>query len=89
VNPHYFHRLLLSKIIYNEFARLAPGSTVKNLNIDLVRGVRLPVAEAAQQASFARRVVAVEAVADRLAQSLTLVEALASALQHRAFTGRL
>ena len=89
VNPHYFHCLLGSKVIYGEFARRAPGSTVKNLNIDLVAGVRLPVADAAEQASFARRVVAIEAVADRLAQSLVSMDALVSALQHRAFTGQL
>lgn len=42
VDPDFFYHLLGSKTLYSEFERRASGATVKNLNIDLVRGVTVP-----------------------------------------------
>jgi type I restriction enzyme, S subunit len=42
VDQNYYYYLLSSPAIYREFSRLAGGSTVKNLNIDLVKGVKVP-----------------------------------------------
>ena len=43
IHPDYFYHLLASPIVYAEFKRLAAGATVKNLNIDLVKGVSVPL----------------------------------------------
>ncbi len=39
VSPDFFYYLLSSDLVYAEFARLAAGATVKNLNIDLVKRI--------------------------------------------------
>lgn len=41
VDQDYFYHLLGSPIIFQEFSRLAAGATVKNLNIDLVKSVKV------------------------------------------------
>jgi type I restriction enzyme S subunit len=41
VDANFFYHLLGSRTIYAEFERRASGATVKNLNIDLVRGVKV------------------------------------------------
>lgn len=41
VDSDYFYHLLGSPAIYSEFERLAAGATVKNLNIDLVKSVKV------------------------------------------------
>jgi type I restriction enzyme S subunit len=42
VDADFFYHLLGSKPVYSEFERRAAGATVKNLNIDLVTGVKIP-----------------------------------------------
>lgn len=43
VDADFFYHLLGSKAVYSEFERRAAGATVKNLNIDLVKGVKVPL----------------------------------------------
>lgn len=43
VSQDYFYHLLGSNTVYSEFCRLAGGTTVKNLNIDLVKVVKVPL----------------------------------------------
>jgi len=43
VDPDYLFLVLGSDLIFSQFDRLAAGSTVRNLNIGLVQGVRVPV----------------------------------------------
>lgn len=43
VDLDFFYYLLGSKAVYAEFERRASGATVKNLNIDLVKGVTIPL----------------------------------------------
>ncbi len=43
INNDYMYYLLGSDVVYQQFDRLAAGSTVRNLNSDLVRGVTIPV----------------------------------------------
>ena len=62
VDADFFYHLLGSKAIYAEFERRASGATVKNLNIDLVRGVRIPLPPVGEQ----RRVAAILDKADEL-----------------------
>ena len=43
INTDFFYYLLGSDYIYRKFCQLAPGTTVKNLNIDLVKSVKVPL----------------------------------------------
>lgn len=53
VDADFFYYLLGSKAIYAEFERRASGATVKNLNIDLVRGVTVPFPHLPEQRRIA------------------------------------
>jgi len=53
VDADFFYHLLGSKHVYSEFERRAAGATVKNLNIDLVRGVKVPLPPLAEQRRIA------------------------------------
>ncbi len=62
IDQDFFYRLLGSESVYAAFARLAAGATVKNLNIDLVKGVSVPVPPLPEQ----RRIAAILDLADAL-----------------------
>lgn len=53
VDSDFFYYLLGSKAIYSEFKRRAAGATVKNLNIELVRGVQVPLPPMIEQRRIA------------------------------------
>lgn len=53
VDPNFFYHLLGSSAVYAEFERRASGATVKNLNIDLVRGVTVPLPPLSRQKRIA------------------------------------
>lgn len=53
VDADFFYHLLGSKAVYAEFERRASGATVKNLNIDLVRGVTVPLPPLPEQQRIA------------------------------------
>jgi hypothetical protein len=89
VDPDYFYTLLGSRAVFAEFARRAPGATVKNLNIELVRGVTVPVAPVARQKEYARAVAVAEHARGPFEQSLKRLDDLFTSLQHRAFQGEL
>jgi type I restriction enzyme S subunit len=54
VDADFFYHLLGSKALYTEFKRRASGATVKNLNIDLVKGVTVPLPPLAEQRRIAK-----------------------------------
>jgi type I restriction enzyme S subunit len=89
IETEYFYTLLGSAAIYAEFVRLAPGATVKNLNIDLVRGVMVPVAPLELQREYARRVAEFDEVRGRLLAGLATMDELFDSIQNRAFSGTL
>ena len=62
IDQDFFYRLLGSETVYAAFARLAAGATVKNLNIELVKGVSVPVPSLPEQ----RRIAAILDQADAL-----------------------
>ena len=62
IDQDFFYRLLGSETVYAAFARLAAGATVKNLNIELVKGVSVPVPPLPEQ----RRIAAILDQADAL-----------------------
>jgi type I restriction enzyme S subunit len=53
VDADFFYYLLGSNAVYSEFERRASGATVKNLNIDLVKGVKIPVPPLPEQRRIA------------------------------------
>lgn len=53
IDEDYFYHLLGSEATYAKFERLASGATVKNLNIDLVRSVEVPVPPVLEQRRIA------------------------------------
>ena len=89
VVPDYFYSLLGSRALYTEFSRRAPGATVKNLNIGLVRSVVVPVPAEAKQREYADRVYAIEGLTFPFQRSLDGLEGLFASLQQRAFRGDL
>jgi type I restriction enzyme S subunit len=54
IDTDFFYHLLRSKAVYSEFERRAAGATVKNLNIDLVRGVQVPLPPLPEQRRIAQ-----------------------------------
>lgn len=62
IDQDFFYHLLGSETVYAAFARLAAGATVKNLNIDLVKGVSVVVPPLPEQ----RRIAAILDQADAL-----------------------
>ena len=87
VDPDYFYTLLGSRAVFAEFARRAPGATVKNLNIALVGGVAVPVAPIALQKKYARAVAAAERAKEPFHESQVRLDELFASLRHRAFQG--
>ena len=85
----YFYSLLGSRALYTEFSRRAPGATVKNLNIGLVRSVLVPVPPEEKQREYAVHVSAIEAAVVPFERSLERFESLFASLQQRAFRGEL
>jgi type I restriction enzyme S subunit len=64
VDQDYLYYVLGSDLVFNQFDRLAAGSTVRNLNISLVKGVEIPVPPLSEQ----RRIVGIiEEVFDGIA----------------------
>lgn len=89
IDQEYLYRALSSRQTYAKFSRLASGATVKNLNIDLVRTVTIPVPPMAIQNRFADMAKAVDQTVDRAKAHLGHLDALFASLQHRAFSGAL
>ncbi len=55
INPDFLYHLLGSPLIFKQFDNLAAGSTVRNLNIDLVKSVQIPLPPLPEQ----QRIVAI------------------------------
>ncbi len=62
VNQDYFYHLLGSDTLHRKFSRLAAGAVVKNLNIDLVKSVEIPLPPLKEQ----KRIAAILDKADNL-----------------------
>lgn len=88
-SPDFFHAALGMRSVYEEFVRRAPGATVKNLNIDLVRSLALPVPTADEQERFTEAVHRIEASEPDLELSRQRLDDLFASLQQRAFRGEL
>lgn len=49
VDPDYLYHVLSSDLVFNQFDRLAAGSTVRNLNIGLAKSVEIPYPPLSEQ----------------------------------------
>jgi type I restriction enzyme S subunit len=80
VSPDFFYHLLGSDFVYAEFVRRAAGATVKNLNIDLVKGVEVPLPPMEEQRRIAEVLDRAEALRAKrravLAQLDTLTQSI-------------
>lgn len=73
----------------DHFRRLQRGVRQKNLNLEMIRSIRIPRPPLAQQKAFCNFVQSILATETRQATSLEQLELLANSLQHRAFRGEL
>jgi type I restriction enzyme S subunit len=81
IDEGYFYHVLGSEATYAKFERLAAGATVKNLNIDLVSGVKVPVPPLLEQ----RRIATILDKADNLRRKRQEATRLADELLRAVF----
>ena len=72
-----------------DFRRLQRGVRQKNLNLSMVREIRIPAPTLALQQTFATRIQAIEALKATHRTALAQLDALFASLQQRAFAGEL
>ena len=93
LDQDYLYYVLGSQFMYEQFDRLAAGSTVRNLNIELASQVGLPIPPLERQREIAKQLGALSAETERLASSyqrkIAALDALKQSLLHQAFTGAL
>ncbi len=80
VDPNYFYYLLGSNFVYLEFSRRASGTTVKNLNIDLVKGVNVPLPPLEEQRRIAAILDKADEVRRKRQEAIRLTEELLRSL---------
>jgi type I restriction enzyme S subunit len=76
VDQDYFYHLLSSDVVYRQFAKLAAGAVVKNLNIDLVRGVTVPLPPLLEQRRIADMLDKADAIRRKRKEAIALTEEL-------------
>ena len=80
IDQDFFYRLLGSDAVYADFARLAAGATVKNLNIDLVKGVSVPVPPLPEQRRIAAILDQADALRAKRREALVQLESLTQSI---------
>lgn len=80
VDHDYFYHLLGSNAVYTEFTRLAAGATVKNLNIELVRGLRVPLPPLSEQQRIAEVLDRADALRAKRRAALAQLDILTEAI---------
>lgn len=76
VDPDFFYHLLGSEAVYSEFERRASGATVKNLNIDLVKGVKVAVPSLQEQRRIAEVLDRADALRTKRRAALAQLDSL-------------
>ena len=93
VDTEFMYYLLGSQFVYRQFDNLAAGSTVRNLNKDLVAGVKVPMPTLEVQQELMNRFQEIENVTDSLTENLTSrlrdADSLRSSILSAAFAGDL
>ncbi len=80
VDQDFFFHLLGSNAVYSEFAKRAAGATVKNLNIDLVKSVEVPLPPLAEQRRIAEVLDRAEALRAKRRAALAQLDILTQAI---------
>ena len=89
LNQDFLYYLLGSSSTYNQFESLSAGSTVKNLNAQLVSNLSITLPPLEEQNEIAKRLNRVEEIKKTNAESDKKIEELKSSLLQRAFRGEL
>ena len=79
-SPDFFYHLLGSQFVFAEFERRAAGATVKNLNIDLVKSVQIPLPPLAEQRRIAEVLDKAEALRAKRRAALAQLDSLTQSL---------
>jgi type I restriction enzyme S subunit len=79
-SPDFFYHLLGSDFVFAEFERRAAGATVKNLNIDLVKTVEVPLPPLAEQRRIADVLDRAEGLRAKRRTALAQLESLPQSL---------
>jgi type I restriction enzyme S subunit len=80
VSRDFFYHLLGSPVVYAKFSSLAAGVTVKNLNIDLVRGVEVPLPPLSEQKRIAEILDQAEALRAKRRAALAQLDTLTQSI---------
>lgn len=80
VSPDFFYHLLGSDFVYAEFVRRAAGATVKNLNIDLVKRVQVPLPPLGEQRRIADVLDGAESLRAKRRASLAQLDTLTQSI---------
>ncbi len=72
--PDYFYYLLGSETLHRKFASLAAGAVVKNLNINLVKGVEIPLPPLDEQKRIAAILDKADAIRRKRQQAINLAD---------------
>lgn len=93
LDQDYLYYVLGSGFVFQQFDRIAAGSTVRNLNIELASSVEIPIPPLTHQREIARQFEALSTETQRLEslykRKLAALEALKKSLLHQAFSGQL
>jgi type I restriction enzyme S subunit len=76
IDQNYFYYLLGSNSVYQDFSRRASGTTVKNLNIDLVSSVKVSFPSLEEQRRIAAILDKADAVRRKRKKAIALTEEL-------------
>ena len=79
-SPDFFYHLLGSQFVFAEFERRAAGATVKNLNIDLVKSVQIPLPPLADQRRIAEVLDKAEELRTKRRAALAQLDSLTQSL---------
>lgn len=85
IDEDYFYHLLGSEATYAKFERLASGATVKNLNIDLVRSVEVPVPPVLEQRRIATILDKADGLCRKRQEAIQLADKLLRAVFYEKF----
>ncbi|WP_116810475.1 restriction endonuclease subunit S [Steroidobacter cummioxidans] len=80
ISQDFFYHLLGSKAVYAEFERLAAGATVKNLNSELVRGVKVRLPPLPEQRRIAEILDKADALRAKRRAVIAQLDTLAQAI---------
>lgn len=74
VDSDYFYYLLSSELMYRKFSSLAAGAVVKNLNIELVKQVEIPLPPLEEQKRIASILDKADAIRRKRQQAIELAD---------------